>query len=62
MWTFKHEIISPKFYELLIKIELKGDTAMELNKVYNHIKMCPNAATRILEDPITAYRSLKIHS
>ena len=26
MWILKHEISSPKFYELLIKTELKGDT------------------------------------
>ena len=30
MWTLKHEIISPKFYELLIKTELKGDNALDL--------------------------------
>ena len=29
-WNIEHEIISPKFYELLIKIELKGDTDMDL--------------------------------
>ena len=28
MWTLKHEIISPKFYELLIKTELKIDTTI----------------------------------
>ena len=32
MWTLKHEISSPKFYELLIKTELKGNTALDLNK------------------------------
>ena len=26
IWTLKHEIIPPKFYELLIKTELKGYT------------------------------------
>ena len=30
MWTLKHENISPKFYELLIKTEIKGDTALDL--------------------------------
>ena len=25
MWTLKHDISSPKFYELLMKTELKGD-------------------------------------
>ena len=31
IWTLKHEISPPKFYELLIKIELKADTALDLN-------------------------------
>ena len=47
MWTLKHEIRSPKFYELLIKTELKKDTALNLNNFYNHIKMCVNAVTRL---------------
>ena len=33
MLTLKHEIISPKFYELLIKTELKGDTALDLKNL-----------------------------
>ena len=49
MWTLKHEIRSPKFYELLIKTELKGDTALDLNNFYNHIKTCLNAVNRLLE-------------
>ena len=43
MWTLKHEISSPKFYELLIKTELKEDTAMDIKKFYNQIKMGLNA-------------------
>ena len=39
MWTLKHETSSPKFYELLIKTEFKGETALELKKFYNHINM-----------------------
>ena len=31
MSTLKHEISSPKFYELLIKTEIKGNTALNLN-------------------------------
>ena len=42
MWTLKHEISSPKFYEFLIKIYLKGDTALDLKNFYNHINMCLN--------------------
>ena len=30
MWTLKHDISLPKLYELLINIELKLDTAMDL--------------------------------
>ena len=33
MWTLKHEIISPKFYELLVKTELKGDTSVNLKNL-----------------------------
>ena len=62
MWNLKHEIISQKFYELLIKIELKEDTAMYLKKFYNHIKMCINAVTRIREDLLLAYHFIKIYS
>ena len=50
IWTLKHEIRSPKLYELLIKTELKGDTDMDLNNFFNHIKMCLNAVTRLRED------------
>ena len=50
MWTLKHEISSPKFYELLIKIKLKGDTALYLKNFFNHIKMSLNAVTRLRED------------
>ena len=47
MWTLKYEIRSPNFYELLIKTEIKGDTALDLNNFYNHIKICLNAITRL---------------
>ena len=45
MWILKQEIISPKLYKLLVKEELKVDTALELNNVYNRINICPNALT-----------------
>ena len=32
MWTLKHDIGSPKFYKLLIKTELKGNTSLYHNK------------------------------
>ena len=60
--TLKHEIISPKFYELLIKTELKGETALDLKNFYNHINTCLNAATRIREDILPCYQPIKRHS
>ena len=62
MWTLKYEISSTKFYEFFIKIEIKGDTALDLKNFYNHIKMCLNAVTRLLEDLILVYQSIKRHS
>ena len=62
MWTLKHEISSPRLYELLIKIEIKGYTAMELKNFYNHIRMCLNAVTRLREDLLPGYQSIKINS
>ena len=56
MWTLKHDISSPKFYEILIKIELKVDTDLDLNNFYNHIKMCLNTVTRLREDLIPDYQ------
>ena len=47
MRTLKNEIIPPKLYELLIKIELQGDTSLDLKNFYSHIKMCLNAVTRL---------------
>ena len=47
MWTLKHEIRSPKFYELLIKKEIKGNTDLYLKNFYNHINMCINMVTRL---------------
>ena len=49
MWTLKYEIRSQKFYELLIKKELKCNTAMDLKNLYNHIKTCLNVVTRLGE-------------
>ena len=36
MWTFKHDIRSPKLYELLIKKELKGDPMGVSNPITDH--------------------------
>ena len=61
MWTLKHEISSPRLYELLIKTELKGDTALDLNNLYNHIKMSLNAVTRLKVELLPDYLSVKIN-
>ena len=62
VWTLKHKIRSPKFYEILIKTELKGGTDMDLKNFYNHIKICLNVVNRIIEELLTAYQSIKRHS
>ena len=62
MWTLKREIISPKFYEIPIKTELKGNTVLDLRNFYKHINMCINAVTRLREDLLPAYHSIKIKS
>ena len=62
MWNLKHEISSPKSYELLIKTELKCSTALYLDNLYNHINLCHNAVTRTREDLLSAYQSIKIYS
>ena len=58
MWTLKHEISSPRFYELLIKIELKGDTALDIKNFYNHDMMSLNAVTRLREQLLPDYLSI----
>ena len=62
MWTLKHEISSPKFYELLIKTELKGDTSTDLRNFFNYIKMCLNAVNRLREELLPDYQYIKRHS
>ena len=59
MWTLKHDISSPRLYELLIKIELKGDNALNLNNFYNHVKMSLNTVTKLREHLLTDFLSIK---
>ena len=61
VWRLKHEIISPKFYELLINKYLKGDTDMELKSFYSYINMCINAAIRLQEYILPDYQYIKRH-
>ena len=61
MWNLKHDISSPKFYELLIKKEPKVDTALDLKNFYNQINMCLNEVTRLREDLFPGYQSIKRH-
>ena len=56
MWTLKHDISPPKFYELLIKTELKGYTALDLKNFFKYIKMCLNAVNRLREDVLPNYQ------
>ena len=44
MWTLKYEISSPNLYKLLLKNDLKSDTAIDLKKLYNYVKTCLNSA------------------
>ena len=62
MWNLKHEINSPKFYELFINTELKCGTDLDLKNFYNHINMRLNAVTRLQEDLTPTYQSTKRHS
>ena len=61
-WTLKHEISLTKFYELLIKTDLIGNTDLDLKNFYNHKNMFLNAVARLREDLLPAYKSIKIHS
>ena len=47
MWTLKHDIISPKFYEILAKTEIKGYTDLDLKNFYNYTKMFLNDLARL---------------
>ena len=58
MFEGPHEISSPRFYELLIKTELNGDTALDLKNLYNHIKMSLNVLTRPKVDLLPDYLSI----
>ena len=49
MWTLKHEISSQKFYEILIKTELKGYTALDIKNFFNHIETHLDVVKEILE-------------
>ena len=62
MCTLKHEISSPKLYELLIKTELKGDTTLDLKNFFNNINMSLNVVTRLREYLLPDYQSIKSHS
>ena len=55
VWTLKHDILPPKFYEILIKTEIKGDTSLYLKKFYKHTKMCLNVVTRLREKLLPSY-------
>ena len=62
MCTLKHDISSPKLYKHLIKTKIKEDTVLDLKNCFNHIKMCLNEMTRLREDLLPDYQSIKRHS
>ena len=62
MWTLKHNTSSPKFYELITKKYLKGETDLDLKNFYNHIKMFLNIVNRLQRYLLTYYQSIKRHS
>ena len=62
MWNLKNDISPPKFYELLIKTELKVNNDLKLKNFYKHITKCINAVTRLREDLFPDYQSTKIQS
>ena len=45
IWTLKHDISSQRFYEILVKTDLKGDSDRDLKNLYDHINMFLNAVT-----------------
>ena len=60
--NIEHDMISPKWYELLIKTQLKGNTALDLNNFHKQLKVCLNAVNRLREYLLTYYQSIKRHS
>ena len=62
MWNLKHDISSPKFYELLLKIYLKGDTDIDLKNFYNCIKMSLNAVMKLREYLLPLYQEIPTHT
>ena len=59
MWTLKQNTSPPKLYEILIKTDMKGDTALDLNIFYKKINSCLNTVAIIKEDMIPAYHKIK---
>ena len=62
MWNLKHEISSPKFYELFIKTKIKGDTDLYLNNFYNYTMMFLNEVKILWEDILPTYHKIKWNS
>ena len=55
IWTIKHDIRSPKFYELLIKTEIKGYIDLDLKNFFNQINTSLNTVNRLREDILPDY-------
>ena len=61
MWTLKLETSSPKLYKLLPDKNIKGDTALDIKKFYNHINIFLNVVTKVQEYLLPVYKKIKRH-
>ena len=57
-WNLKNDINSPKLYEFIIKIELKGDTTLDVNNFYNNINISLDAVKNTKEDLIRSFQQI----
>ena len=62
MLTLKYETTPPNFYKIILNTEIKVDTAIDLNRFYNHINVRLNAVIKLQEDLHTAYHKTKKYS
>ena len=58
MWTLKHDICPPKFYELIIKNDLKVYTGIYLKDFHNNVNIFLNAVTRLRKRLFSDFRGL----
>ena len=59
MWNLKHETTHQNSITYSSSNNSKGNTDLELNKLYNHIKMRLNEVTRLQGDLLPDYQYIK---